>query len=896
MNKFSQRRGVSGVSDSAQGPSSERKPAEQQLDPIKLPIPQQDARTLEPDFITGLVRYSPDRSSSAPQGSPIVQDAFLRDLHNDFERMRAQIAGTVEMLSKEPSVSYKSLMEGNSLESSDPWATLATPPSESGREQRPDSRPSLSLSMGQERLLQLELEINERALKRKRESLERVERLGSTYGNDVYGKIADDYRSEIEKLERKCEELRQALSGNSDPEVSPSPREPEGGDPSGSTVSSDEDSSGSIPSDWNPSKHERRGGDQRNVEDRIVPLIDPNAPVAEVSERAKACVSRLMRDQDKAKIAGPEDAKLLERALHVINPKLLALLADSNYSILAARHNVAHGIANVHGRHLGDSAVIDEASGVHSSEKKISLATYLQNGQLRVNIPTLMHEIGHAVFQLLTEKAQKNQYTLTSPEKKLLEDFGEAYKAEGEFMHRDYFRDTEQEFLAETFSMYCMKPDELRAKFPKTFACFNRLAPHTHPTDPQQSYGTLLDFQRLYHLQQSIEPVALAPGDPVDFLAHLSGVENRNAERIEKRISPESTLYFLDGEPQAIDALMERAGHDLTMIRGQRAPFNELEGMIRVTSDQLKDPSELFRNLAGTIGAVLYVPEDLNITTKEAFFSAFKSFCERNNGMCHLAIAGGRKLREDFSDFLQDNKSALNSVDLRLSALSSAKMVELILRRARQDSYVFTDAASERLSEMIALGGTFQDGYRIWDQIRNAYNLTSGSSASSSSESGAEQVNTITPEVLEAAGIEQAQDPLTKLETTFSLQERAVRAVRTLIADHKEDSTMRRETPLALTFSGNPGTGKTSFARLLSQVFKKEGVVDSPHMEEVSASKLIEGGASGLRKTIEKAKNGVVFIDEFHQLNPDRNAGGRAIIDALIPILTDPEYASPNFS
>ena len=92
------------------------------------------------------------------------------------------------------------------------------------------------------------------------------------------------------------------------------------------------------------------------------------------------------------------------------------------------------------------------------------------------------------------------------------------------------------------------------------------------------------------------------------------------------------------------------------------------------------------------------------------------------------------------------------------------------------------------------------------------------------------------------------------------------------------------------SFEGNPGTGKTTVARLLGNIFRELGVLKSGHWVEVTRSDLV-GQYTGhtapqVKEQTNKAMNGVLFIDEAHNLiQGERDEFGREAIGELTAIL-----------
>ena len=100
------------------------------------------------------------------------------------------------------------------------------------------------------------------------------------------------------------------------------------------------------------------------------------------------------------------------------------------------------------------------------------------------------------------------------------------------------------------------------------------------------------------------------------------------------------------------------------------------------------------------------------------------------------------------------------------------------------------------------------------------------------------------------------------------------------------------ETSKHLVFSGNPGTGKTTVARLLSQLFRTLGVVTTGHLIETDRSGLVAGfvgqTAAQTKKVMESGLGGTVLIDEAYALaRGGENDFGLEAIDTIVKFMED---------
>lgn len=274
---------------------------------------------------------------------------------------------------------------------------------------------------------------------------------------------------------------------------------------------------------------------------------------------------------------------------------------------------------------------------------------------------------------------------------------------------------------------------------------------------------------------------------------------------------------------------------------------------------------------------------------------------EDNRDKFTVILAGYTKEMRNLMKLNPGLKSRIN-LEIEFEDYKDYELVEIAKSMANEDYYKLNEDGEKAFLEKIKIEKV-DDNFANARAARNILETAIREKAFriGDSEVSKEELVTLTSEDF---GVDldfnardkmaELQDELDNLVGLNEVKSIVKGLINTLELQHrkKEMGIESKDVSLNMIFTGNPGTGKTTVARIIGKILKAIGVLKKGHMVEVTRSDLVgEYVGQTAPKTLSKIKEaygGILFIDEAYSLNGSSgNDFGKEAIATLIKEMED---------
>ena len=299
--------------------------------------------------------------------------------------------------------------------------------------------------------------------------------------------------------------------------------------------------------------------------------------------------------------------------------------------------------------------------------------------------------------------------------------------------------------------------------------------------------------------------------------------------------------------------------------------------------------------------------ERLSMRGSNGQFTGFEMLCDKLPSMKKsvFVLTGERAGLLQLISSHEQGRTLFPNV-FHFEDLTPEAMMEYMKDYANRSNFLFDPAAEDSLREYLGYayklrGAHFRNTFYLEDLLNHEIVPRMAERVAGEEDIASVDLCTILPEDLPVIQHPDAASAFDKLEAMVGLD-----SIKKQIRDHTalvqlnslraSKGLFNKMPPMHMVFTGNPGTGKTTIAKYIGEIYHSIGVLSSGHVVETERTKLV-GEYIGVSEkntlnAIKSAGGGVLFIDEAYNLFTDsdnKRDYGMRVIETLLTYLGSEE-------
>lgn len=293
----------------------------------------------------------------------------------------------------------------------------------------------------------------------------------------------------------------------------------------------------------------------------------------------------------------------------------------------------------------------------------------------------------------------------------------------------------------------------------------------------------------------------------------------------------------------------------------------------------------------------LAVPEDPRDPGQDIISSLMTALSDESRKDWMLILAGYPDKMETMMTMNEGFKSRVPNV-FHFNDYNPDDLLQIAYKYCKDHVYTLTPKADEQLKAVIARdyakrGKNFENGRYVINLLETNIIKRMGKRLSGVRTQDREMLTTILPEDIPSLRSTKGSRKLDMLNNMIGLTQ-----LKESIQSHLNYVKLcnnrmmaglsSQMPPLHMVFTGNPGTGKTTVADFMGEIYASMGILSEGRVLKYTKKDLvgfwIGDTERTMRELMKRAKGNLLFIDEAYELNPhgDEKDRGRIILDALV--------------